>query len=68
MQTTRSQVMLPKQIEIEFLVVNDRIWDNTIELEHTKCTKKMPLDPLTKGLPPKALSEHVVDMGLSKSM
>ena len=56
-----------KYIDIKFLVVNDRIQDHTIELEHIS-TKKMLADPLTKGLPPNIFREHVAGMGLVDSL
>jgi hypothetical protein len=47
--------------------VKECIQDQTISLEHIS-TKKMLVDPLTKGLPPNVFSEHVADMGLRKSL
>jgi hypothetical protein len=42
--------------------VKDRIRDKTISLEHIG-TKDMVADPLTKGLPPNVLKEHLAGMG-----
>jgi hypothetical protein len=56
-----------KHTNIRFYVVKDKIQDQTISLEHIS-TKKMIVDPLTKGLPPSVFREHLVDMGLRKSL
>jgi hypothetical protein len=40
-----------KHIDLKYLVVRERVQDRTINLEHIS-TKKMLVDPLTKGLPP----------------
>ena len=40
-----------KYIDIKYYVVKDKVWDHVISLEHIT-TKKMLVDPLTKGLPP----------------
>ena len=65
--TTTSRVMLPKQIEIRYYVVKDKIQDQTISLEHIR-TKDMLADPLTKGLPPNVFKEHLAGMGLRESL
>jgi hypothetical protein len=44
-----------KHIYLKYLVVRDRIQDLTINLEYIS-TKKMLVDPLTKGLPPNIFS------------
>jgi hypothetical protein len=56
-----------KHINIRFYVVKEKIQDQTISLEHIG-TKKMIVDPLTKGLPPSVFREHLVGMGLRKRL
>jgi hypothetical protein len=54
-------------IELKYLVVRERVQDHIINLEHIS-TKKMLVDPVTKGLPPNIFQEHVVGMGLLESL
>ncbi|XP_073038056.1 secreted RxLR effector protein 161-like [Primulina eburnea] len=49
--------MKPKHIDIEFLVVKERIQSGKLSIEHIG-TNSMVADPLTKGLPPKQFHEH----------
>jgi hypothetical protein len=56
-----------KHIDLKYLVVRERVQDRTINLEHIS-TKKILVDPLTKGLPPNIFQEHVADMGLLESL
>ena len=56
-----------KHIDITFYVVKDKVQDHAISLEHVS-TKKMLVDPLTKGLPPNVFREHLAGMGLRKSL
>jgi hypothetical protein len=56
-----------KHINIRFYVVKEKIQDQIISLEHIS-TKKMIVDPLTKGLPPSVFREHLADMGLRESL
>ena len=56
-----------KHIDIKFYVVMEQVQDQTICLEHVR-TSKMLADPLTKGLPPKVLREHLAGMGLRESL
>jgi len=56
-----------KHIDIKYYVVKDKIHDHVISLEHIR-TEKMPVDPLTKGLPPNVFREHVAGMGLRESL
>jgi hypothetical protein len=56
-----------KYINIRFYVVKEKIQDQTISLEHIS-TKKMIKGPLMKGLPPNVFKEHLVGMGLRKSL
>ena len=53
--------------EIRYYVVNDKIQDHIISLEHIK-TKDMLVDPLTKCLPPSVFKEHLAGMGLRESI
>ena len=52
-----------KHIDIKFYVMKDKVRDHSISLEHIS-TKKMLVDPLTKGLPPNVFREHLAVMGL----
>jgi hypothetical protein len=61
------KIKTTKHINIRFYVVKEKIQDQTISLEHIS-TKKMIVDPLTKGLPPSVFREHLVDMGLRESL
>ena len=56
-----------KHIDIKFYVVKDKVQDHSISLEHIN-TKKMLVDPLTKGLPPNVFREHLAGMGLRESL
>jgi hypothetical protein len=56
-----------KHINIKYYVVEEKIEDHTISLEHIS-TKQILADPFTKGLPPNVFKEHVADMGLRESL
>ena len=56
-----------KHINIKYYVVKEKIRDQTISLEHIS-TKRMLVDPLTKGLPPNVFREHVASKGLRESL
>jgi hypothetical protein len=56
-----------KYINIKYFVVEDRVQDQTSEIEHISI-KQMLADPLTKGLPPNIFRDHVADMGLLESL
>lgn len=56
-----------KHIDIKYLVVKDRIQDQTINVKYIS-TKLMLADPLTKGLSPNVFKEHVAGMGLVESL
>jgi SPX domain protein involved in polyphosphate accumulation len=56
-----------KHINIRFYVVKEKVQDQTISLEHIS-TKKIIVDPLTKGLPPTVFREHLAGMGLRESL
>jgi hypothetical protein len=47
--------------------VKKKIQDQTISLEHIS-TKKMIVDPITKGLSPSVFIEHLAGMGLRESL
>jgi hypothetical protein len=52
-----------KYIDIKCYIVNEKILDHTIEVEHIR-TYQMLADPLTKGLSPIVFSKHAAGMGL----
>jgi hypothetical protein len=56
-----------KHIDIKYYVVEDKVRDHIINLEHIS-TEKMLADPFTKGLPPNVFIEHVAGMGLRESL
>jgi hypothetical protein len=56
-----------KHINIRFYIVKEKIQDQTNSLEHIS-TKKIIVDPLTKGLPPSVFREHLAGMGLRESI
>jgi hypothetical protein len=56
-----------KHINIRFYVVKEKIQYQTISLEYIS-TKKMIMDPLTKGLPSSVFREHLASMGLRESL
>jgi hypothetical protein len=56
-----------KHINIRFYIVKMKIQDQTISLEYIS-TKKMIVDPFTKGLPPNVFREYLADMGLRESL
>jgi hypothetical protein len=56
-----------KHINIKFYVVNQKIQDQTISLEHIS-TKKMIADPLTKDLSPSVFREHLAGMSLRETL
>jgi hypothetical protein len=56
-----------KNINIRSYVVKEKIQDQTISLEHIS-TKKMIVDPLTKGLPPSVFREHLADIDLRENL
>jgi len=56
-----------KHIDIKFYVVKEQVQDRTICLEYIS-TKKMLVDPLTKGLPPNVFREHLAGMGLREGL
>jgi hypothetical protein len=47
--------------------VKEKIQDQTISLEYIS-TKKMIVDPLTKGLPRSVFREHLAGMDLRESL
>ncbi|XP_068658039.1 secreted RxLR effector protein 161-like [Aristolochia californica] len=52
-----------KFIDIKFLVVNERVWDRQISIEHIG-TSSILADSLTKGLTLKVFHEHTAHMGV----
>ena len=53
-----------KHIELKFDVVQERIQQQKVSMEHIK-TDLILVDPLTKALAPKKFREHVSSMGLA---
>ena len=56
-----------KIIEINYYVMEDKIQDYTISLEHIR-TKDMLADLLTNGLPPSVFKEHLAGMSLRANL
>ncbi|RVW26505.1 Retrovirus-related Pol polyprotein from transposon TNT 1-94 [Vitis vinifera] len=56
-----------KHMEIKYLTVKDLVKKGDIVIEHIR-TKSMLADPLTKGLKSITFKEHVVNMGVIKSL
>jgi hypothetical protein len=56
-----------KHIDIKFYVVKDKVRDHAINLQLVS-TKKMLVDPLTKGLPPNIFREHLAGIGLWENL
>jgi hypothetical protein len=54
-------------IDLRYLVVRERVYDHTINLEHVSA-KEILVDPVTKGLPPNIFEEHVADIRLLESL
>ncbi|RVW88179.1 Copia protein [Vitis vinifera] len=52
-----------KHMDLKYLVVKERVQKQQVSIENIRTTL-MIVDPLTKGLPPKAYLEHVMKMGL----
>ncbi|GJX04434.1 retrovirus-related pol polyprotein from transposon TNT 1-94 [Tanacetum coccineum] len=52
-----------KHMDIKFFIVKEEIQKQRVYLEHIS-TDLMTADPLTKGLPPKAFTQHVPRLGL----
>jgi hypothetical protein len=52
-----------KWIDIKYLVVKDKVKDDTIVIQHIN-TRAMLVDSLTKALPPTLYKEHVASIGL----
>jgi len=52
-----------KHMELKYFVVKEEIQNHRVSIEYIS-TDFMITDPLTKGLPPKTFSGHVVNMGI----
>ena len=50
-------------MDLKYLVVKERVQKQQVSIENIRTTL-IVVDPLTKGLPPKAYLEHVMRMGL----
>ena len=53
-----------KHIDIKYLAIREHVKSNKVAIEHIS-TGLMIVDPLMKGLPPKACKEHVEHMRLN---
>jgi len=51
-------------MELMYLSVKDEVQKHKVSIQYVK-TDMMVVDPLTKGLQPKAFKEHVQRMGVS---
>ena len=52
-----------KHMELKYFVVKEEVQKHRVSIEHIS-TNLMIVDPLTKGLPPKVFTGHVVNMGI----
>lgn len=52
-----------KHMDLKYLAVKEEVQKHRVSIEHIG-TDMMIADPLTKGLPPKTFSGHVVEMGI----
>ena len=52
-----------KHLELKYVIVKEENQKHRVSIEHIG-TDMMIADPLTKGLPPKTFSGHVVEMGI----
>ena len=52
-----------KHMELKYFVVKEEVQKHKVSIEHIS-TDLMIVDPLTKGLPPKTFTGHVVNMGI----
>ena len=52
-----------KHINIKYLALRERVKEKTVVIEHVS-TELMIVDPLTKGMPPLKLRDHVDRLGL----
>jgi len=49
-------------MELKYFTVKEEVQKHRVSIEHIS-TNLMIADPLTKGLPPKVFTSHVVNMG-----
>jgi len=52
-----------KHMELKYFVVKEEVQKHRVSIEHIS-NDLMIADPLTKGLPPKIFTGHVVNMGI----
>jgi len=52
-----------KHMDLKYFVVKEEVQKHRVSIEHIS-TDLMIVDPLTKGLPPKTSTGHVVNMGI----
>ncbi|PON66928.1 Bulb-type lectin domain containing protein [Trema orientale] len=56
-----------KHIDIKYLAIRERVKEKIVVIEHVT-TELMIVDPLTKGMPPLKLKDHVERIGLGSFM
>ena len=56
-----------KHINIKYLAIRERVKEKKVVIEHVN-TKLMIIDPLTKGMPPFKVKDHVDRMRLGSIM
>ena len=52
-----------KHMELKYFAVKEEVQKHRVSIEHISTNLMIP-DPLTKGLPPKVFTGHVVNMGI----
>ena len=56
-----------KHIDIKYLAIRERVKEKKLVIEHIRTESRL-VDPLTKGMPPKYVKDHVVQMRLGSMM
>ncbi|KAK9063217.1 hypothetical protein SSX86_017087 [Deinandra increscens subsp. villosa] len=54
-------------LDTKYLFVRERVEDQSVNVEYIS-THDMLADPLTKGLPPKVFTDHVLNMGFRRDL
>jgi len=52
-----------KHMKLKYFIIKEEVQKHRVSIEHIS-TNLMIADPLTKGLPPKTFTGHVVNMGI----
>ena len=50
-------------MKLKYFIIKEEVQKHRVSIEHIS-TNLMIADPLTKGLPPKTFTGHVVNMGI----